>query len=183
MMKHFELWCAATRRVLQIEACLYFKTPLDSFCSHCNVCGILPQRTHTVAVHGGLQCFFEIPWSRRRFTNTCPWYMLAKHWNSTKATSNCDCGKGILGLPLFHHNSALHLRAICPFIVLFDCILQHLLMVVSTTSGLPHNSAVILWCRDDPGCRRVLLAGVMLREVTLGSDKSVPQHIKYLLAW
>lgn len=142
---------------------LFSKTPLDSFCWDCDGCGFLPlPRTRAVAAYGAC---FEIPWSLATGLQIpAPVYarkMLERHKSHFKARLR---KKGVLGLPLLHHNSA---RFTCVWVVpssifltlfcsIYECLSPHprrwpttlrLIIDVGTTQ-VPDMCCFLVWCGE-----------------------------------
>lgn len=163
MMKHFKLWCAATRRVLHIEARSFFQDAAWFVLLGLRRLRVSPAFKNTRC--GGLRClFWDSVVSRHRFANTCAGICSQNAGTAQKPLQSVIEKKGVLGLPLLHHNSA---RFTCVWVVpssifltlfcsIYECLSPHprrwpttlrLIIDVGTTQ-VPDMCCFLVWCGE-----------------------------------
>lgn len=112
-----------------------WKKPLDLLCKDWDSCGFFLLPRSKKARAGATQWRTVLVLSRvlPQVGKYLYWYMLAKCWNSTKATSSDDLGKGLLGLPL----SWLHLSGLSCYQTFWLCSAAFMNVCLHNFGGVP----------------------------------------------
>lgn len=162
MMKHFELWCAATRRVLRIEACSYFKTHLIHFVRIAMSVGFFRQEhtpwRHTAAYDACLEILWSLATGLQIPELVHAWKMLEQYkshikpwlrkWSLGFASVSPQCSTSLACDLSFHQSFWVYSAAFVNECFQNLGVAAQFCSSVGTT-WVPDTRCLLVWCGEE----------------------------------